>query len=52
MALENKLGLTNSMELRREEERLSKIQAKLLFETGQLFSIEIFIAKCINYRYE
>lgn len=41
MVLENKLGLTNSMELRREEERLSKIQAKLLFETGQLFSIEI-----------
>ena len=33
MALENKLGITNSAELAREEERMSKIRAIELFET-------------------
>lgn len=32
MTIENKLGLTNSAELAREEERLSKLQAVKLFE--------------------
>lgn len=32
MAIENKLGLTNSAELAREEERISKAQAVKLFE--------------------
>lgn len=32
MVLKNKLGLTNSAELAREEELLSKIKAKELFE--------------------
>ncbi len=41
MVLHNKLGLANSMELRREEERISKQKAKILFETGRLFSFEI-----------
>lgn len=41
MVLHNKLGLENSMELRREEERLSKQKAKMLFETGRLFSFEV-----------
>ena len=41
MVLKNKLGITNSAELAREEERLTKISAKKLFETGQLFSFEI-----------
>lgn len=36
MVLENKLGLTNSSELAREEERISKIKAIELFETGYL----------------
>lgn len=31
MALENKLGLTNDAELAREEERISKKKAILLF---------------------
>lgn len=36
MALENKLGLTNSADLAREEERISKKKAVELFETGLL----------------
>lgn len=39
MALENKLGLTNDAELAREEERISKKKAILLFENGMLESI-------------
>lgn len=36
MALENKLGITNSTELAREEERISKKKAVELFERGTL----------------
>ena len=36
MALENKLGITNSAELAREEERISKKKAVELFERGAL----------------
>ena len=36
MALENKLGLTSSADLEREEERISKKKAVELFETGLL----------------
>lgn len=36
MALENKLGLTSSADLAREEERISKKKAIKLFETGLL----------------
>lgn len=36
MALENKLGITNSAELAREEERFSKKKAVELFERGSL----------------
>ena len=36
MALENKLGITNSAELAREEERISKRKAVKLFESGAL----------------
>ncbi|MDQ8774079.1 protein adenylyltransferase Fic [Streptococcus ruminantium] len=41
MVVENKLGITNSAELAREEERLTKKQAKDLLETGTLFGFEI-----------
>lgn len=41
MALENKLGLTNSAELAREEDRISKKKAVSLFENGILESLEI-----------
>ena len=36
MALENKLGITSSAELAREEERISKKKAVELFESGTL----------------
>ena len=39
MALENKLGIFNSSELAREEERISKTRAKELFETNYLASL-------------
>lgn len=41
MALENKLGITDSSELAREEERISKVKALELFETGLLDSFEV-----------
>ena len=34
MVLENKLGLTNSADLAREEERISKKKALEMFESG------------------
>src|SRR5574344_2356555 len=40
MTLNNKLGITNSAELAREEEKLSKKKAVELFETGYLDSLE------------
>ena len=40
MALENKLGISNSAELAREEERLSKIRAIELFETNYLSTLK------------
>lgn len=39
MALENKLGLTDSADLAREEERISKKKAVELFENGMLNSL-------------
>ena len=39
MALENKLGITASAELAREEERISKTRAIELFETNSLSSL-------------
>lgn len=41
MVLKNKLGLMNSAELAREEERLSKIKVKELFDTGKIDKIEV-----------
>lgn len=40
MALENKLGIDNSAELAREEERISKKKAIELFENGMLDTLE------------
>ncbi len=40
MALENKLGIKNSAELAREEERISKKRALELFENGLLNNLE------------
>lgn len=40
MALENKLGIENSAELAREEERISKKKAVEMFENGMLEKLE------------
>lgn len=40
MAHENKLGLTSSADLAREEERISKKKALDLFESGLLDKLE------------
>ncbi len=40
MILENKLNIDNQAELAREEERISKIHAKEMFETGYLNTLE------------
>ena len=40
MALENKLGIDNSADLAREEERISKKKAVALFKTGLLDQLE------------
>jgi cell filamentation protein len=40
MALENKLGITNSAELAREEEKISKKKALELFESGMLDELD------------
>lgn len=39
MTIENKLGITNSAELAKEEERLSKMQAIKLFESDALANL-------------
>ena len=41
MALENKLGLTSSADLAREEERISKKKAVWLFESGMLDKLPV-----------
>ena len=40
MILENKLNITDQAELAREEEKISKIKAKEMFETGYLNTLE------------
>ena len=39
--LENKLGLTTQAELARQEEKISKLNAKRLFESGKINELEI-----------
>lgn len=41
MVLENKLGLTNQIDLARAEEKLSKQKAKELYDSGKINEIEI-----------
>ncbi len=51
--LENKLNLTSSSELAREEERISKLKAAELFETGLLDTLNAgtFEALCIIHKH-
>ncbi len=39
--LENKLGITNEIELSKEEERITKIKALELFDTGRINEFEV-----------
>ena len=56
MALQNKLGLTDELELAREEERISKQKALALYDTGLLdtFPVGTFagLAMIHNYLFE
>lgn len=56
MTLDNKLGITDSAELSREEEKISKKKAVELFETGYLDSLEAgtfdALAKIHKYLFE
>lgn len=56
MVLENKLGITESSELAREEERISKKKALELFEKGILNSLEagkfVSLSKIHKYLFE
>lgn len=51
--LDNKLGITNDVELDREEERVSKLRALELFDNGLLTSFEVgtFKGLCAIHRY-
>ena len=53
MAIENKLGLTSSADLAREEERISKKKAVELFESGLLDKLDAgtFSALCAIHKY-
>ena len=53
MALENKLGITDSSALAREEEKISKKKAAELFEKGLLDNLEAgkFSALSFIHRY-
>ena len=39
--LENKLGITNSVELSKEEEKITKLKALKLFDTNKIEEYEI-----------
>ncbi|WP_340400514.1 Fic family protein [Paenibacillus sp. FSL H8-0079] len=49
MVMENKLGFTNSAELARVEEKLSKKKALEMFETGLLDTLEVGTFKALSY---
>lgn len=53
MALENKLGITDSLQLAREEERISKKKAAMLFEKGILDTLQAgsFSALAVIHKY-
>lgn len=41
MILDNKLGIKDSYELSKMEEKLTKLKAIKLFETGELYTYEV-----------
>lgn len=53
MILDNKLNITNQVELAKAEERLSKLRAKQLFDTGDIEKVEVgtFVGLAFIHRY-
>ncbi len=53
MILDNKLGITNQIELARAEEKISKQKAKQLFDSGDINKVEIgtFKGLCFIHNY-
>jgi cell filamentation protein len=49
MILDNKLGITNQIELARAEEKISKQKAKQLFDTGDINKVEIGTFKGLSF---
>lgn len=47
--LENKLNLTTQRELNREEERITKLKATWLFDSGMLDTLEIGTKICKDF---
>ena len=43
MILENKLNITNQIELAREEEKISKLKAKQLYDSGDIKKVKVGI---------
>ncbi|MBF0201718.1 MAG: Fic family protein [Desulfamplus sp.] len=41
MILENKLGITNQVELAKAEERISKQKARQLFDSGDIYQVDV-----------
>ena len=52
MAIENKLGLTSSADLAREEERISKKKALVLFENGVFNKLEAGKFSALKYLFD
>ena len=46
--LENKLGITNEIELSKEEERITKLKALELFDTNKINEFDISINKIVD----
>lgn len=46
--LENKLGINSSVELANEEERITKLKALELFDTGKIDEFEVGTFKCLS----
>ena len=49
MILENKLGITNQIELAKAEEKISKQKAKQLFDSGDINKVEIGTFKGLSF---
>lgn len=47
--LENKLGIINQLELNRVEERVSKVKAKQLYDSGDIDRVEVGTFKGLSY---